>query len=107
MNMWNVDKQRVRRRSDGSIDSDYYIQRARKLRAAAFKEWLARGNRWMLKQARALARLVKQVPLHRKRTTKHLRDAALYVPAGGARIKLFRGRLIRIHDGEGFRIRCH
>lgn len=108
MNMWNMNKQRemIRRRSDGSIDSDHYIQRARKLRAVALKEYLARGNRWMLKQVRTLARLVKQAPIRLKKAN-HLGNATLHVPAGGARIKLFRGRLIRVQDGEGFRIRCH
>src|SRR5688500_5355789 len=100
MNMWNMNKQRemIRRRSDGSIDSDHYIQRARKLRAVALKEYLARGNRWMLKQVRTLARLVKQAPIRLKKAN-HLGNATLHVPAGGARIKLFRGRLIRVQDG--------
>lgn len=104
--MWNMNKQEIRRRSEGSIDIDYYIQRARRLRALALKEYLARAKRWALKQVLALMRLFKHPPLRRKKA-KRLRDARLHIANGGARINLCRGRFIRLQDGEGFRIRCY
>lgn len=102
----NKQSEMVRRRSDGSIDTDDYIQRAHALRVLALKEYLARGNRWVLGQVEALGLLVKQARLRLKKT-KDLGNTTLHVPAGGARINLSRGQLVRIQDGEGFRIRCH
>jgi hypothetical protein len=103
--MWNMNKQdeAIQRRLNGSIDTDYYIRRAHKLRALALHEFFTRANRWALKQVR---RSLKHSPLRHKKANRS-RDATLHIADGDARINLRRGRLIRIDDGEGFRIRCY
>ncbi|MGH8728753.1 MAG: DUF2917 domain-containing protein [Burkholderiales bacterium] len=100
----NVRDEKVRRRSDGSIDTGYYIRRAHELRALAFGEALACANRWAVKQVRALMHSLKPRRLAKKNC---LKDATLHIAAGAARINLSKGRLIRVQDGEGFRIRCY
>jgi hypothetical protein len=104
MSAWNRNEHRIRRRSNGSIDTDYYTKRAHKLRAVAFAAAVDRANRWGKKQVRAVARFFSPLRLVR---TNRSNDATLHVAANGARINLRRGRLIRVENAEGFRIRCY
>ncbi|MGH8773316.1 MAG: DUF2917 domain-containing protein [Burkholderiales bacterium] len=102
----NKQEEITRRLSDGSIDTDYYIRRAHKLRALALNEYWARGTGWALKQVLALMRLLKHPSLRLKKAHR-VKDATLHVADGGARINLWKGRLVRLEDGKGFRIRCY
>ena len=104
MSNWNMNKREVRRRSNGSIDTAHYIQRAHKLRALAFGDALARVNRWAKKQVRVVARLFKPLRLVKANRSN---DATLHIAARGARINLRRSRLLRVENAEKFRIRCY
>ena len=104
MSNGNIREYEIRRRSNGSIDTDYYIRRAHKLRALAFAAAFGRANRWAKKQVRIVARAFSPLRLV---NTNRSSDAKLQIAANEARINLRRGRLIRVENAEGFRIRCY
>lgn len=108
MNFRNMNTQNEMspRQRGGAIDSAYYMQRARELRVLALKEYWGRATRWMPRHMQALWRSIK-CRRPKLKEANHLDNATLQVPAGGARINLSRGRLIRVQDGGGFRIHCY